>query len=185
MRTSTPNLLLPAPGPYGSVPEHVPEAARGQVARYLGAVEATERQLHAALLLVAGRHEKNYEFARGATVLALWSAEHLRWLSGPTSAYGSAEYEHAERLRAALFSGTRVGVAGELADASDVATLVQHAQMLWTILVQGAKELHDDRLVETAAQAREHSRRQLAWLTTVIEHEAPDALAIAPSASGN
>ena len=169
---------------YESVPEHVPDGARRQVAHYLGAVEATERQLHAALILVAERHEKNYELARGATTLAMWSAEHLRWLEGLTAAYGSTTYEHAELLRSALLGGTRAGVVGELADVSDLATLVQHAHMLWTVLVQGAKELRDARLLDTAAQARDHSRRQLAWLTTVMEHEAPDAIAIVPDVGG-
>lgn len=166
------------------VPGHVPGGARRQVAHYLGAVQSTERELREALVLVAERHEKNYELARGAAVLAMWSAEHLRWLDALTSAYGAAPYEHAELLRSALLGGTRAGVVGELEDVTDLATLVQHAQMLWTILVQGAKELHDDRLVDTAARARDHSSRQLAWLTTIIEHEAPDAIAVVPDRGG-
>jgi hypothetical protein len=77
-----------------------------------------------------------------------------------------------------------VGVVGELADVCDLAALVQHAQMLWTILVQGAKELHDEELLDTSAQARDHSRRQLSWLRTIIEHEAPDAIAVVPDQKG-
>jgi hypothetical protein len=166
------------------VPRDIPQGARKQVAHYLGAVQNTERALREALILVSERHEKNYELSRGAAILAMWSAEHLRWLDDLTAAYGTAQYEHAELLRSALLGGTRVGTVGELADISDLATLVQHAQMLWTILVQGAKELHDDRLLDTAARARDHSRRQLSWLTTVIEHEAPDAIAVVPDPGG-
>jgi hypothetical protein len=77
-----------------------------------------------------------------------------------------------------------VGVEGELADACDLAALVQHAEMLWTVIVQGAKELHDEALLDIAARAREHSRRQLAWLRTIVEHEAPDAIAIVPNQRG-
>ena len=165
-------------------PSRMPEGARKQVARYLGAAEATERELRDALVLVAQRHERNYDLSHGATTLAIWSNDHLRWLTPLTAAYGSAPYVHAARLRSALLVGTRVGAVGELADACDLAALVQHAEMLWTILVQGAKELHEDRLLAVASRARDHSRRQLAWLRTMIEHEAPDAIAIVPAQSG-
>jgi ferredoxin-nitrate reductase len=160
---------------------HVPDGARKQVAQYLGAVEATERELHDALVVFAERHERNYELMRGATTLAIWSTEHLHWLKGLTRTYGSAPYEHAKLLRAALFGETRVGAVGELADACDLATLVQHAEMLWTVLVQGARELHDERLLDVASLARDQNRRQLAWLRTIVEHEAPDAIAIVPA----
>ena len=70
---------------------------------------------------------------------------------------------------------------GELADIADLAVLVEQASMTWTILAQGAKELHDQALVAVATSAREHNRRQLAWLRTQIEHEAPDAIAVVPS----
>jgi hypothetical protein len=162
----------------------VPDGARKQVAHYLGAVEATERELRDALVLVAERHERNYELSHGATTLAIWSADHVRWLRELTATYGTGPYEHAALLRSALLGGTRVGTVGELADACDLAALVQHAEMLWTVLVQGAKELHDDGLLDVAARARDQSRRQLAWLRTIVEHEAPDAIAIVPDQRG-
>jgi hypothetical protein len=59
--------------------------------------------------------------------------------------------------------------------------LVQHAEMLWTVLVQGARELHEEGLLDVASLARDQNRRQLAWLRTIIEHEAPDAIAIVPA----
>jgi hypothetical protein len=163
---------------------HVPDGARKQVAHYLGAVEATERELRDALVLIAERHERNYDLSRGATTLAIWSTDHLRGLDELSATYDSAPYEHAQLLRAALLGGTRVGVVGELADICDLAALVQHAEMLWTVLVQGARELHDERLLDTASRAREHSRRQLAWLRTMVEHEAPDAIAVVPDEKG-
>jgi hypothetical protein len=73
---------------------------------------------------------------------------------------------------------------GELEDACDLATLVQKAEMTWTILVQGARELHDVELLDVASRARDQSRRQLAWLRTLVEHEAPDAIAVVPDWSG-
>jgi hypothetical protein len=162
----------------------VPKGAQQQVAHYLGAVEATERELRDALVLVAERHERNYELSRGATTLAIWSADNLRSLEKLTAAYGTAPYEQAELLRSALLGGSRVGVAGELADVCDLATLVQAAEMLWTIIVQGARALHDEVLLDVASQARDHSRRQLAWLRTIVEHESPDAIAVVADRRG-
>jgi CBS-domain-containing membrane protein len=56
--------------------------------------------------------------------------------------------------------------------------------MTWTILVQGAHELRDEDLLEVASNARDQTRRQIAWLRTQIEHEAPDAIAVVPDWSG-
>src|ERR1044072_5510842 len=50
--------------------------------------------------------------------------------------------------------------------------------------LQGAHELHDDELLALAIRARVHSRRQLTWLTTMVEHEAPDAIAVVPDQAG-
>jgi ferredoxin-nitrate reductase len=166
------------PSGHRPVESQIRDGARTQVARYLGAVDATERELRDALTLVAERHERNYEVSQGARTLAVWSTAHLRWLDDLIAVYGSAPYGHAARLRSALLKGNHVGAIGELADACDLAVLVQHAEMLWTILVQGAKELHEDALLDVASRARDHSRRQLAWLRTMVEHEAPDAIAI-------
>jgi HPP family protein len=165
-------------------PAHVPSGARRQVARYLGAIRDTERELRNALILVAERHERNYELAHGVTTLAAWSADHLRWLDPPIARYGAQPYEQAALLRSALLSGSRGGTAGELADVCDLAALVQHAEMLWTVLVQGARDLRDDELLDLANRARDHSRRQLAWLTTMVDHEAPDAIAVVPNEGG-
>ena len=162
-----------------ALPAVIPREARRQLAHYLGAVEATEQELRDALLLVAERHKSNFEVSRGATTLAIWSTQHLGWLTELTNAFGSIAYQHATSLRAVLLRESHTGVTAELADVCDLAVLVQHAEMLWTVLVQGARELREDRLLDVASRARGQSRRQLAWLRTIVEHEAPDAIAVA------
>lgn len=170
------------PGEPVQIQSTVPAGARGQVAHYLAVVTGTEEQLRAALVLVAERHAKNFEIAHGATVCAAWTSEHLEKLRALRERYGAVSVEDASGLRAALFTQARADVVGELDDACDLAVLAQKAEMTWTILVQGARELHDDRLLDTASRARRENRRQLAWLKTVVEHEAPDAIAIVPGA---
>ncbi|MFL5778636.1 MAG: HPP family protein, partial [Chloroflexota bacterium] len=165
-------------------PPSGPDGARRQVAHYLGVVAATEEQLRDALILVAERHERNYEISRGATVLAIWSSEHVTQLERQRARYGRVPSEAAELLRSALLGGARIGVVGELDDICDLAVLAQKAEMTWTIVIQGAHELHDDELLDVASTARDQARRQIAWLRTTIEHEAPDAIAVVPDWSG-
>ena len=154
------------------------------VAPYLGEAEALETHLRDALVLVAERHERNYEIAQGATTIATWCAEHLVWIAPLSKRYGRDANPRPGLLRSALLGGTRIGAVGELADVTDLAVLVQKAQLTWLILMQGARELHDAELLEVASRAHDHARRQLAWLTTVVEHEAPDAVSVVPDRRG-
>jgi hypothetical protein len=161
-----------------------PASVVSQIAHYLGLAWAIEVELRDALILVSERHERNYEVSRGTATLAIWSTDHIAWLEPHVARYGATEEDGPAVLRSALLGGSRGGVIGELADIADLAVLAQQASMCWTILVQGAKELHDKPLLEVASQARDHSRRQLSWLRTQIEHEAPDAIAVAHDAKG-
>jgi len=155
------------------------DAIRVQVARFIGLAQATERQLHDALLLVAERHERDYDVSRGATLMAGWRVAHLDWLGPLEARFGTMPAERPEKLRAALLGGTRVGGMGLLDDLRDLSILVEESRMTWTILYQGARELEDTELLRVAADAREHDVRTLRWLRTLINHTAPEVLAVA------
>jgi hypothetical protein len=150
-----------------------------QIARYLGIARASEEQLFNALILVAERHERQYEIQRGATTLAMWSRQNLDALEPLQERFGNMPSDQPERVRSALLAGTRVGSAGTLMDLQDLSLLVEQCAMSWLMLERGGKELHDDALIDAAARAHDHTRRQLAWLRTQIEHNAPEALAVA------
>jgi hypothetical protein len=153
------------------------------VARFLGIARSSEEQLLNALILVAERHERQYELQRGATTLAGWSSHNLSALEPLVKRYGAVASEQPERLRAALLGGTRVGPVGALEDLQDLSLLAEQCAMAWLILQQGGKELHDEELLDVVSTAQDHTRRQLAWLRTQIEHEAPETLAVAPDAA--
>jgi hypothetical protein len=168
----------PKPRPPAAPTARAPDGTKPQVAMYLGIAKATEEQFREALILVAERHERNYELAAGATTLAAWSTQHLEWMEPFEEAYGLLPSESAETLRSALLSGTRPGIIGELQDLCDLAVLAERSEMVWTILYQGSRELRDPGLQELAGRAREHARRQIAWIRTEIDHLAPDAMAV-------
>jgi hypothetical protein len=167
-------------------PETTPETARphskrirGQVARYLGVARASEDQLLKALILVAERHERQFEVQNGVTILAGWSRENLASLEPLEDRYGTVPSDSAQRLRSVLLGGTRMTAAGTLEDLQDLALLAENANMAWLMLFQGAKELHDQEMLEIAARAQAYVKRQLAWLRTQIQHDAPETLAVA------
>jgi hypothetical protein len=152
---------------------------RTQVARFVGLAQGTERQLRDALLLVAERHERDYDLTRGATIMAGWRVLHLDWLKPMEERYGSVPAERPEKLRAALLGGTRVGGMGMLDDLRDLSLLTEESETTWTILYQAARELEDADLLRVAADAREHDKRTLRWLRTLLDHAAPEVLAVA------
>ena len=168
----------PRPAAPAAPTANPPKAVKLQVATFLGLAKATEEQLLDAFAVVAERHERNYELSRGATTCAVWSRQHLDWLGPFEDAYGLIPSENAETLRAALLSGTRAGILGEIQDLSDLAVLAERADMTWTVLYQGARELHDKGLEELAGRARDHNKRQIAWIRTELNHLAPDALSV-------
>lgn len=152
---------------------------RPQVGRYLGMAKAGLEQLEDALILVAERHERQYDVAGGAVVCAAWLREDRTKLEPFAERYGLIPSEHPERIRAALLGGTRIGGLGLVLDLQDLALLAEHLRTTWTVLYQGAKELHDRELIDLAGDAREHARRTIHWAQTLLEHASPETLAVA------
>jgi hypothetical protein len=165
------------------MPRKMPDRAlrpeiKAQVARFLGLARSSEEQLLAALILVAERHERQYELQRGATTLAGFSRQKLEALAPLDERYGSTSSVQPEKLRSALLGGTRVGSFGTLSDLQDLTLLAEQCATSWLMLYQGGKELHDDELLLLVSKAKDLTKRQIAWLRTQIEHDAPEALAV-------
>jgi hypothetical protein len=173
----------PPPAPPTAPSADPPAGVKAQVATFLGLARASETELLDALTLVAERHKENYELSQGATATAIWSTRHLDWLEPFETTYGSEMTLGDASLRRALLHGPRTGTFGELRDLCDLSVLTERAEIVWTVLYQGARELHDQGLQELAGRARDHNRRQIAWIRTEIDHLAPDALSI-PGAGG-
>jgi HPP family len=162
-----------------------PEAARAQVARSLGVVNASLDELAAAFVLVAERHERNYELWGTATVLAGWAREDRFALHPFVDAYGRIESEEPHKVRAAVLGGVRAGLHGQLADLTDLFLLAQQVHIAWTVVDQGAKELHDTKLAEVAGIGLNHAERSIKWIRTQVKHTAPEAVTVAEDAAGS
>lgn len=174
-----PKRPIPSPEPVKPIP---PEA-RDQVAAYLGVVKGSLGVLAEALVLVAERHERNYEIHGIATALAGWIREDEASLAPFVERYGISEGDQPRKLRAAVLGGVRGGLLGLLGDLTDLSVLAEQVDMAWTVVYQGSKELEDRELLTAAGVGRDHAERVIRWIRTQVDHTAPEALAVGDNTS--
>src|SRR4051812_42751987 len=165
--------------------KHVPPAVKDQVAASLGVVKGSLEVLADALILVAERHERNFEINGTATVLAGWMRQDTERLAPSIERYGLSEGDQPRKLRAAVLGGVRGGLAGLLADLTDLSVLAEQVDMSWIVLFQGAKELEDEDLLAASREGRNHTERVVRWIRTEIDHTAPEALAVGADADSS
>ena len=183
IRDTMPAPPSDAPRPWTAKP--VPPTAKDQVAASLGGIKGSLEVLADAFILVAERHERNYEIHGTATVLAGWMRQDIERLAPSIERYGLSEGDQPRKLRAAVLGGVRGGLAGLLADLTDLAVLAEQVNMSWTILFQGAKELEDEGLLAATREGRNHAERVIRWIRTQVDHTAPEALAVGADADSS
>jgi len=112
------------------------------------------------------------------SLMATWSARHVESLQPFVEKYGKGTSERPERLRSALFSGTRVGGLGVLQDMQDFSLLVTDAELLWTELKEAASALRDSEMLDAVTKAIEENQRQLQWVKTMVKELSAEALTV-------
>jgi hypothetical protein len=128
-------------------PQPAPGRIRPELARFLGIARASDEQLLNEFILLAERHDDDYELHHGATTLAHWSRQNLDALKSLVTRHGAVASDEPLRLRAALLADTRVGSVGVLQDLHDLSLLAEQCAAAWLVLEQGGKELRDDELL--------------------------------------
>ena len=111
-------------------------------------------------------------------MLAGWSRTHAELGRGLQRRLGRATSEQPERLRSALFFGTRMGGVGLLADLLDLEILATAVRSAWTVLAQAADEIHDAELVTVTDEAGRQTDRTRAWIETHLKQAAPQTLTV-------
>jgi hypothetical protein len=183
--TSRPGVPPQPAEPPPPEPKALAPAARDQVGAYFGVLRGSLRELASALILVAERHERNYEIWGTATVLAGWFRDDDASLDQFIGRYGIRESDQPHKLRAALLGGVRGGLHGLLTDLTDLSVLAEQVDMAWTVVYQGAKEIEDQALLEACGPGRGHAERAIRWIRTQVDHTAPEALAVGASTKGS
>ena len=144
----------------------------------IGLARAGERLLAEAFLLVANRHERDPEVRDMCKQLAEDVVGHRPVLDRLSQRYGEEAVEEPERVRSALFHGTRIGGFGKLRDLQDLALLGQHVKLVWTSLLPAAGSLHDREMEMNCTTALTDINRHIKWLQTQIEQTARQALTV-------
>jgi hypothetical protein len=151
---------------------------KGMMARYLGLTISGELALADAFALVGLRHAVDPEMRKAANMYPTWCRAHVEALHSAIERYGSVRSADGERLRRALFRGSRLGNFGLLRDVHDLVTLATSVRGCWSALNQAARESRDLDLVATSRDCHGEIVRQIAWLETKLHHSAPQTLTV-------
>jgi hypothetical protein len=151
-----------------------------QISRTIGHLRESERILADAFRMLAERHRRDPEVREITRLMAGWAEAHVHALAPFAERYGERPSEAPQRLRAALFGGTRVAAVGLVDDLADLALLVADATTQWSLLAQAAAELRDEALTSVCLGAASEVHREHAWIATVLKHAAPQALVVSP-----
>jgi len=175
--TAPPSASKPLSRPVaGAAP--LPGTSGAQISHWVGIAIGAEEQLRDALLMVASRHAADGEVRDGARMLAGWARTHIELGRGLQRRLGPAASEHPERLRSALFYGTRVGGVGLLADLQDLGILATAVRSAWTVIEQAADETHDAEMATVADEAGRQTDRTRVWIETHLKQAAPQVLTV-------
>jgi hypothetical protein len=151
---------------------------RPKVALALAVARGNAQQLVGTFALLADRHARDADVRDQASLMGAWSKEHLTLLEPLIDKYGKTVSERPERLRSALFSGTRVGGLGLLMDLKDAQLLVHEQEMTLIALDEAAQALNDKQFIDTISRLSEETSRQAAWLKTRFKQTSAQALTV-------
>ena len=149
-----------------------------KVAFTLAVLRGTERQLADAFAMLADKHARDAAIRDMSALMAAWSARHVESLEPLVKKYGRGASERPERLRSALFAGTRLGGLGALQDLQDVSLLVTEAEMGWTQLKEAGQALRDQEMLDIVEKGSEENTRQLQWVKTMVKELSAETLTI-------
>lgn len=153
-------------------------AVSRKVGLALAVARGTEEQLASSFAFLADRHDREADIRDQATLMAAWSRAHVARLRPFEEKYGKTVSERPERIRSALFAGTRMGGLGLLMDIKDATLLVTEQELTYTALVEAGQEVRDNELLDTVHELHEETTRQLNWLKTRFKQTAAQALTV-------
>lgn len=151
---------------------------QSRVSDYLGILTAANQQFAKACAAVGAEQFADFEMVAGTKKLAQFSQEAVESLGPFIDTYGCHEAKEAEKLRQTLFPTPRAGAFGLLRDLHGLFLLASEIHVALSIVMQAAKQLRDESLVQCCVHLDEQNKRQQAWLMTQIQHRAPHTLVV-------
>lgn len=151
---------------------------RSHVSDYLGYLVDANEEFAAACDYLSNQHGQNADIREGAKIIANFSREAIEALEPFVARYGRQPEEEPRALRQALFPKPRAGGFGLLRDLHALHVLAADAQAATRIVNNAARELRDEELHTLALHLVEQSRRQQAWVDTMIKESAAQSVVV-------
>ena len=158
--------------------EKAATAGRMHVGNYLDLANRSEEHLAESLRAVAKHHGHEPDVLQMAQLMASWSGANVESLKPLIARFHQAKEKEPESLHRALFHGPRSGGLGLVRDLHDLWLLAQEVHLAYEALIQAARALRDEEMVDVLGRAVGQTRRQAAWLRARIDQAAPQALAV-------
>lgn len=147
--------------------------------KYIGLAHEGEKQLARALKMVADKHGSEPDIFHTCQLLASWSESHQVGLQPFIEKYSEQKDGEAKRLSRSLFDKSGSGELGMLRDLHDLWLMTQEINVCWNVILQAARALRDQDLINTCMRFDEDTKRQSDWLLTRIKQAAPQILVVA------
>ena len=151
---------------------------RSHVSDYLGFLSDANREFAEACDDVSSRHAQNADIREGAGIIGNFSRDAIRDLGPFIETYGRQPEEEPHALRQALFPKPRAGSFGLLRDLHALHVLAADTQAATKIVNNAARELRDEALHTLCLHLVEQSRRQQAWVDTMIKESAAQSVVV-------
>jgi hypothetical protein len=149
------------------------------LAAYLGFLHQSQRQLAESFRQVAAAHRDEVDVLHTCRRLAQQCDEHADQLEPSVDRYRADAPPEPERLRSALFRGTRSGGLGLIRDLHDLYLMACECDMAWTLIGQAAQGVRDQELLAVVHGCEGETAIQIAWLRGRMKEAAPQALVVA------
>jgi hypothetical protein len=127
---------------------------------------------------LSGQHGQNAEIREGAKIIGDFSRRAVADLEPVLARFDVESEGEPEALRRTLFPKPRAGGFGLLRDLHALHVLVADAHMATKILRDAARELRDDELHALFEHLYAQSRRQQAWVDTMVKESAAQSLVV-------
>jgi hypothetical protein len=141
--------------------------------------EDLERQLH----VVADRHRTDHEVNHTAINLARWSLQNRTALDpflegdAETQPQDGTSVMHAVREKTADLLGRRPETGMLLLeDLRNLYLMASGNAVLWTMVMQAAKNLHHTKLLEVVQECHDRTNRQVTWCNGMVKVLSPQVL---------
>lgn len=148
---------------------------------YLQLVLNSEQQMAEAFGKVANHHKEEPDIHFTCLMLEKWSDQHVKKIEPFRKKYAekATGTKEPERLSQTLFKEPRKGSLALLRDLHDLWLLTKEIEVSWKVILQAAKALRDEDLVNTGVELSKETKRQSDWLLTRIKQAAPQILVVA------